>query len=450
MVRDWSRRRVLAALGATALAGCGRQPASPGTGAGDGAGSDDIPYDTAVGHDETTWDAYDTDWTAPTDPPSVEGVEPTVLVENLEIPWDIAFAPNGEVFLSERTGSIVRFEAFAGGAGETVAEPDAVIDAGSVEPGADEGSWWVPGGEGGLLGLAVHPTYPDPPLVYAYFTTDTDDGRRNTVHAFDVSADDPGSAHWPVVEGMPANQFHNGGRIEFGPANYLWVTTGDAGEKPLAQDTGSLAGKVLRLNPDGSAPEANPDLGDGADPRVYTYGHRNPQGISWLPDATPVVTEHGPSGGDEVSVLRPGANHGWPEVRGPDYAGTDFQPPVASAPSWAPSGSVFYTGDAVSNWGNRLLFGGLIGQELVAATIAPADQGMPQAGEGTAHDADWYDSEYAATTHEFFTDTLGRVRHVEQGPDGSLYAITSNRDGRAKQPFPRERDDVLVRLGPES
>ena len=443
-MRDWSRRGVLATLGVAALAGCGRQTNAPGT-ATDAPGG--IPYDTAVDHDATSWDGYEPDWAAPTAPPDTEGVEPTVLVENLEVPWDISFAPNGEVFLTERTGSIVRFEEFSAEGAETVAEPDAVIDAGSVEPGADERSWWVDGGEGGLLGVAAHPSYPDPPLVYAYFTTETDGGRENQVHVFDVSADDPGTNSWPIVEGMPADSYHNGGRLSFGPANYLWVTTGDAGQKPLAQDTGSLAGKVLRLNPDGSAPEANPDIGDGADPRIYTYCHRNPQGVSWLPDATPVVTEHGPGDGDEVSVLRPGVNCGWAEARGADYGGTGFHRPVASAPSWAPSGCVFCTGDAVANWGNRLLFGGLIGQQLVAATVAPGTQDPPEAGDGAAHDADWYSDNYVATTHEFFTDTLGRVRHVEQGPDGALYAITSNRDGRAKEPFPRGRDDVLVRLG---
>jgi glucose/arabinose dehydrogenase len=448
-----TRRGFLGALGVAGIAGC--------TGLFDDTGTYDrpsdvqgaIPYETAVDHDLSAWDRLDREWSAPTTSPLQSAVDYTVLVENLDVAWDLSFAPTGEVFVTERTGSIVRFEEFEGGSGETVAEPSAVVDAGSVDPGTDEQSWWVEGGEGGLLGNAVHPTYPDPPLVYAYFTTKVDDDeRRNTVAAFDVSADDPSQTFWPIVEGIPGDTIHNGGRLEFGPANYLWITTGDGGDSNVAQDLGSLGGKVLRVEPDGSAAPDNPDLGDDADPRIYTAGHRNVQGISWLPDATPVVTEHGPNGGDEVNVLRPGANYGWPNARNSgdfgDYDGTDYQPPVADATSWAPSGSVFYTGDSVPQWRNRFVFGGLIGQRINVTTITPAGDPLAPAEGGDRHDADWMDPDYTATTHPTFEDVLGRVRHVEQGPDGDLYAITSNRDGRSDDEFPLARDDVLVRLEP--
>ncbi|WP_136718050.1 PQQ-dependent sugar dehydrogenase [Halorientalis salina] len=459
-----TRRHLLAAVGASGFAGCtgflggaptNRTPGSSST-PGDGTTPSDrpeqLPYDTSVTHDETAWDGYAPDWSAPTDTPATDDLGAEVLVENLEIPWDLSVAPTGELFVTERTGRIVRFEAFADGRGETVAEPGAVIDAEAVDPGAEEGSWWVEGGEGGLLGIAVHPTYPDPPLVYAYFTTETDSGTQNAVRAFDVRDDDPASTSWPIVEGIPADTIHNGGRIEFGPANYLWITTGDASEGERAQDPTDLGGKILRVTPGGDPAPDNPDLGSDADPRIFTLGHRNPQGISWLPDATPVVTEHGPGGGDEVNVLRAGANYGWPEARNgegyADYADTDYQPPVADAVSWAPAGSVFYTGDAVHGLRNRLLFGGLIGQLLVAVTLG-TDANPPAVGDGELYDGDRYDDRYLAATQERLEDELGRIRHVEQGPDGDLYAITSNRDGRASGPFPGGRDDVLVRLTAE-
>lgn len=192
----------------------------------------------------------------------------------------LSFAPTGELFITERTGRIRRFEQFAGGDGEIVAEPDAVIDAESVEPDTEEMQWWVKGGEGGLLGVAVHPSYPAPPLVYTCFTTSTDTGKENAGYAFDVSADDPAANFWPIIEGIPGDKIHTGGRITFGPANYLWVTTGDAGEPESAQDLTSLGGKTLRVTPRGDPAPDNPDLGADADPRVFTYGHRNPQGIS--------------------------------------------------------------------------------------------------------------------------------------------------------------------------
>ncbi len=462
-----TRRHFLAALGVSGLAGCAGQagdetatettPGTPGrTPAGTPTSTDDIPnslpYDTTVGHDETAWDGYTPDWQSPTSTPAPDSIGFEVLVENLEIPWDLSFAPTGELFVTERTGRIRRFEGFEGSAGEVVTEPTAVIDAEAVAPGTDESKWWVEGGEGGLLGLTVHPAYPDPPLVYAYFTTETDGGKTNAVWAFDVQADDPATSAWPVVEEIPGDTIHNGGRIEFGPANYLWITTGDGSEGGRAQDLTNLGGKILRVLPNGDPVPDNPDLGSDADPRIFTYGHRNPQGISWLPDATPIITEHGPGGGDEVNVLRAGANYGWPEARTgegyADYAETDYQPPVAGATAWAPAGSVFYTGDSVPGLTNRFLFGGLIGQLVVAVTLGSADA-PPAAGDGRLYDDDWFDDAYLAASQERLTDVLGRVRHVEQGPDGDLYAITSNRDGRAGDGFPKERDDVLVRLTTE-
>jgi glucose/arabinose dehydrogenase len=496
-----TRRRILtaAAAGSAALAGCSTETADPtdtdgGTGAdgsdgpddgdggdsndgaggdgddggdgdsGDGDGGDDADgsddgttlgpaeYDVSTEHDIESWAAYDPEWEAPTTSPLSAEFTTEVLVENLEVPWDLSFANDGTLFLTERVGRVLTFD---GEDVRTIAEPESAIDAGSVEPGAEEAPWWVKGGEGGTLGVAAHPEYPDPPLIYVYFTADPDDteGVVNRVAAFDVHSDDPGEPYEVLIDGIPANQYHNGGRITFGPENYLWITCGDGGDESTPQDTGSLGGKILRITPGGDPAPDNPDLGADADPRVYTYGHRNPQGIVWLPDGTPLVSEHGPSGRDEINRLEPGANYGWAEVRArEEYPGSDYHRPLVNTGNytWAPTGSLFYTGDAVPALRNRMLTGGLNSQQVIATTITPAGEDLPPADDAKEqYQGEWTDPDYTATSHTMLTDKLGRIRHVEQGPDGALYLVTSNRDGRAEQPFPTERDDRLVRITPE-
>jgi len=447
---DWSRRRVLALAGATGLAGC-IAPSDPATGEESTPTEtvtpvEDDDYDLSVAHDVESWSEYAPDWSAPAEAPPTEPEVETVI-EGLEIPWDLAFAPNGDLFVSGRVGNIARF---AADDLERVAAPDVLDRADAIAPG-EEGGWWAGGSEGGLLGIAVHPNYPDVPLVYAIYTQEADGGHRNRVVYYDVSADDPTASETVVVDDIPGHRIiHNGARIAFGPANYLWITTGEGGTGANAQDPASLGGKLLRVEPDGSAPADNPDLGDGADGRIYTLGHRNPQGVSWLPDATTVATEHGPAGGDEIDHIEAGANYGWPEVRREgEYAGTGYHPPLVNTgrgTGWAPSGSVFYTGDAVPAWRNRLVVGTLVGQHVNVVTLTPPDGDLPLSDGGRRFDAGWLDDAYTATSHRALADVLGRVRHVEEGPDGGLYAITSNRDGRAQGEFPRERDDVLVRI----
>ena len=357
--------------------------------------------------------------------------------------------PGGDLFLTERTGRILRLDA---GDVRPVARPRDAIDAAAIDPGDDERPWWVEGGEGGTLGVAVHPDYPDPSSLYVYYTAETDDGTVNRVARYDPGADEPERTREVVIDGIPADRIHNGGRIAFGPEGALWVLTGDAGEAHLAGGPTSLAGKVLRVTPGGEPASENP--GDG-DPRIYTVGHRNPQGIAWLPDGTPIATEHGPEARDEVNLLEPGADYGWPRARGgPDYESyaDEYAPPVVNTgpdETWAPSGAVFYTGDAVSELRDRLLIGGLRSQQMIAVTLTPPDADPPPLdGDAARYGADWLDDAYQATAYRLLDDDLGRIRHVAQGPDGEAYAITSNRDGRARDPFPTDRDDVLVRLRP--
>ena len=468
-----NRRSFLAAVGVsgvTGLAGCGAPDeqqdgtTTPGT-QPPVTTVEEGEYDFSMDHDVESWSEYDPDWSHPVEAPNLD-VETETVVAGLEIPWDLSFAANGDLFISERVGRISRYDSTDL---ETVAAPDVIDHADSIAPG-EEGGWWEAGSEGGLMGLAVHPNYPDVPLVYAVYTREDEpavsggDDFVNRLSYFDVSADSPGETETVVIDDIPGNEIiHNGARLTFGPENYLWLTTGDAAsinpdlgtDQPLPQDLSSLAGKVLRLEPDGSAPESNPD--HGGDPRVYTYGHRNPQGITFMPDATPVENEHGPSQHDEVNVLEAGRNYGW-DVEGErgrtaeTYAGTDFARPVVNTTeeTWAPPGSVFYTADAVPSWQNRLVIGGLFSQRINLVTLYPTD-GEPASAEngGTRYDADWMNSDYSAVHHSVLEDDLGRIRHVEQGPDGALYAVTSNRDGRAQgDQFPQEGDDRLVRITP--
>ena len=455
-----NRRRFLASIGAAGLAGLAgcSLPSSPDndtTHAPTTEPPETVPittvenpgHDLSVGHDIENWQRYDPEWTHPTDPPNLD-VKTETVIEGLKIPWDLSFAPNGDLFISQRPGKLLRYES---GTLAEVASPDDIVDARAIGVD-DEGGWWAAGGEGGLMGIAAHPNYPDVPYVYAFYTYKEGDNKLNKLVYYDVSTDGPEAESTTVIDGIPGRTWHNGSRITFGPRNYLWVTTGDAGEPALAQDLTSLAGKVLRMNPDGSAPDDNPDI--GGDPRVYTYGHRNPQGLTFLPDGTPVENEHGPAAHDEVNVLTAGENYGWATEENrartaETYRGSDYARPVVNTTeTWAPPGSVFFTADSVPSWQNRLVIGGLRSQRINLVTIYPTD-GEPASADngGQRFDADWMNDGYSAVHHTALEDELGRIRHVEQGPDGTLYAVTSNRDGRAEG-FPVEGDDRLVRITP--
>ncbi len=444
MAPPYSRRRLLASVGVAAsasVAGCADEASPPE--------EVDSAYDLSVRHDIDAWDGYDPEWLPPETPPTEATFETETLVDDLEIPWDVAFATADEFFISERVGRIGHY---SGGELEAVIEPDSVIDhASSLESGHD---WWGGGSEGGLLGTALHPNYPDIPVLYAAYTYGAGgETYRNRVVYFDL---ENGYEETVVVDGIPGHRLiHNGARLAFGPRNYLWLTTGDADLTEQSADPNSLAGTVLRLEPDGTAPGDGPTLGD---PRVHTYGHRNPQGIAWLPDGTPVATEHGPASRDEINVLEAGTNYGWPSVRGvPDDAEHDTYAEESGVASplvhtgteetWAPSGCVFYTGEAVPALRNRLLVGCLASQRLTAVSIYRST--APDIG-GSRYDADWFGSSYEAVSHSLLEDDLGRIRHVTQGPEGELYALTSNRDGRSDQPtedaFPQASDDRLVRI----
>ncbi|MDP2712378.1 MAG: PQQ-dependent sugar dehydrogenase [Solirubrobacteraceae bacterium] len=321
--------------------------------------------------------------------------EVTTIAEGLDVPWEIAFLPDRRALISERPGTIRLLSAD----GELRDEPLAEVQRVEAE------------GEGGLLGLAVDPQFDDNGFVYAYRTTA--DG--NEVVRLRLDGESL-TEQATIVENIPAGAIHNGGRLGVGPDDRLYITTGDAGDEGSSQRDG-LAGKVLRMEPAAYR-------GDGATPETFTTGHRNPQGLAWQPGSDRLFsTEHGPTGDDEVNVLRAGRNYGWPEAQGTDHG--DFEAPAAvyGDETIAPSGATFVTLPD-SAWTGDLLFGGLAGTQIRRLQVDGATVTSQQALLG---------------------DQLGRTRTVVEGPDGALYALTSNTDGRGS---PRDGDDRLMRIVP--
>lgn len=310
--------------------------------------------------------------------------EPATVAADLAAPWSIAVV-GGAVLVSERDTGDIR---------EIVGDTTRVV--GTV-PGV------VFGGEGGLLGIAADGD--DGLFVYS-----TGSG-GNRVERFDVSGA-PGSLAFgeaaTVLDGIPSARTHNGGRIAIGPDGMLYVTTGDASVPDLAQDRDSLAGKILRMTPEGAVPADNPF----PDSFVYSYGHRNPQGIAWAEDGTLFASEFGQNTWDELNVITPGANYGWPVVEG-QGGGADFVDPVQqwSTVEASPSGIAVIEG--------TVFIANLRGERVRAVPVADP-----------------------STATEYYVGELGRIRDVVAAPDGDLWILTNNTDGRGAGP--RDGDDRLL------
>jgi glucose/arabinose dehydrogenase len=328
--------------------------------------------------------------------------EPKVqtIATGLEIPWEIAFLPDGRALITERPGRV----RLLGPDGKLRPSPVANVDV-------------VADGEGGLLGLAVDPDFERNSFVYLYRTTD----RGNQVARYRLDGTRL-REQAVVIQDIPAGRVHDGGRIRFGPDRRLYVSTGETGNGELAQNPDSLGGKFLTLTPDAYR-------GDGGEPQVFSTGHRNPQGFDWEPRTGRLVaTEHGPSGSDgphgfdELNVVRQGGNYGWPEVYGREH-GAFVAPVAVYEEAIAPSGGSFVTKPG-SAWTGDFLFGALVGEQIRRVRLR---------GDRVVVNEPLFEGEY------------GRIRTVVQGPDGALYALTSNRDGRGS---PRDGDDRLLRIVP--
>jgi glucose/arabinose dehydrogenase len=327
-----------------------------------------------------------------------------VVATGLEVPWALAFSPDGRIFITERPG---RLRVISGGV--LLPQPVAVLPVASVR-------------ESGLLGLALDPEFEENHFLYVYYTYREGRALWNRVVRLTESG---GRAGEPVVllEGIPGATIHDGGRLRFGPDGRLYITAGDSARELLAPELSSLAGKVLRLNPDGSIPHDNPFPGSP----IFSYGHRNPQGLAWQPATGQLfATEHGPQGHDEVNIIGAGSNYGWPAAKGRQGAERGFSLPVAESGggTWAPSGATFYTGSHFPQWQGHLFFAGLRSTALWHMDPAAAQPLEPQ---------------------PLLKGQYGRLRDVVQGPGGFLYLLTSNRDGRGN---PTPEDDRLLRLAP--
>ncbi len=327
----------------------------------------------------------------------LEEADFTTIATGLEIPWEIAFLPGGDLLVTERPGRLKRISPDG-----AVAEISGLADVRHS-------------GEGGLLGVAVHPRHAENGWVYLYQTVASGGASKNRVDRYRLD----GNAlveRTTIIQNIPGAIYHDGGELAFGPDGKLYVTTGDATQATLAQDLKSLAGKILRLNDDGTIPRDNP-----YDSAVWSYGHRNPQGLAWDGQGRLWSTEHGRSGVrsgyDELNLIEKGRNYGWPDIEGDEELPGKMKPVVHSGASdtWAPASLVYREGD--------MYFGGLRGEALYQAKVM--------------------DDPVVVLSH--FEKEYGRIRAVAVGPDDMLYFTTSNRDDRG---IPKEGDDKIIRVNP--
>lgn len=326
------------------------------------------------------------------DPPEPPGSAPSTTVEapetltsNLDSPWSIAFYGD-TALVSERDAARI-LEIGTDGTAREIGVIDGV----------------AAGGEGGLLGIAVHEDH-----LYAYFTA----ARENRIERFELLGQ-PGALALgdaeTILAGLPSATHHNGGRIAFGPDGMLYATVGDAGDQESAQDHEALSGKILRMTPDGDVPGDNPF----SESLVYSYGHRNPQGIAWDENGTLYASEFGQDTWDELNIIQPGGNYGWPEVEGIAEQ-QEFIDPVQQ---WKPEGA---SPSGIAIVGNTIYIANLRGERLREVPLADPS---------------------VATEH--FVGEYGRLRDIVVAPDGALWLLTNNTDGRGES---GPDDDRILRI----
>jgi glucose/arabinose dehydrogenase len=344
--------------------------------------------------------------------PGNRDLKVTTVARDLDTPWEIAFAPDGRMFFTERPG-VVR-----------------VTQNGQTSAWLKLDSVATEIGESGLTGIAIDPDFANNGYVYVAFTYAQSksplvlvnkivrykENPQTKVPAFDKT----------LIDGIPGNYLHNVGPLKFGPDGKLYATVGEIFKPELAQDPNSLNGKILRMNPDGTVPSDNPTAGS----YVYSLGHRNPQGLAFQPETGRIyATEHGPSEEqgccqDEINLIEAGKNYGWPLITG-SKTQAGLEAPIyysGDTATWAPAGATFVTNGA---WKGSMVFTGLRGQALYRAILDPNDP------------------KKVTEVKRYFYQEYGRLRDVTEGPDGKLYLSVSNQDGRGK---PDDDDDRILAI----
>jgi len=340
--------------------------------------------------------------TSPTDPiplpipnSNSESDFVTILAENLDKPRAIAVS-NDRIFVTEKDGMIKVIQ------NNTLLEsPLATLRGADVF-------------DGGLLGIALHPNFSTNHYMYVFLTYEEDDNLWNKILKITESENKLQNAE-TILDKIPGSSFTNGGFMKFGPDEKLYVGTGTISDAShLPQDLDSLSGKILRLNDDGTIPDDNPF----SNSPVYSLGHRNPQGMTWDDDGNLFVAEFGPDKNDEINLIQAGKNYGWPEEQ--CSGDKDFEDAfLCYDPSIEPGGILFYSGDSLD-----------FESPFILASMRAANLYQ-------------LDFEEGLSSQKSILSGIGRVRDVVQGPDGSLYVITSNTDGKG---FPDSMDDKLLRI----
>jgi glucose/arabinose dehydrogenase len=339
-----------------------------------------------------------------------------VVADHLNVPWDMDAASDGRIFFTERPG-VIRVIV----AGKLQAEPVFKF----TDPFYSQS-------ESGLLGIVLDRNFAANHYFYVYHTYQENKQTQNRVLRM-VEKGNKATIDKVLIDHLPGEVNHDGGRIKIGPDGLLYITAGDALDRPSAQDVAKLGGKILRIGLDGSIPKDNPFPGSP----VYSLGHRNPQGLAWNPTTGKLFSsEHGQSAHDEINMIEPGANYGWPLIEGDQgtVAAKDrgllgpgpLKKPLAHSgdTTWAPSGIAFVS---QGPWKGNLLVANLRGEQIIRVIFQKDQQSIQ-------------------SLDYLFKNELGRVRNVYEAADGSIYIMTNNRDGRGD---PQEGDDRLIRWKPK-
>jgi glucose/arabinose dehydrogenase len=343
------------------------------------------------------------------------------VATNLEVVWSIVFAPDGRMFFTERPGRV------------------RVIENGKLR---EKPFFTVPdielSGESGLMGIILHPNFAENHFVYmAYAYQDANKNQTVRVARYRETGEtlvEPKT----IIEAIPASRYHSGTRLKFGADGKLYITTGDATKQTRAQQIDSINGKTLRLNDDGTIPNDNPFVNTkNARPEIWTYGHRNAQGMDFQPESGLMFqTEHGPSiidgvslfkrtGGDEVNIVERGKNYGWAKISHNMRREGMETPIIEYSPAVAPASAMFYRGNLFPELKNNFLFGTLKGEAIIRLVL---------------------DGRKIVSQDKLLEKQYGRIREVAEGLDGSIYFSTSNRDGRGDA---TKEDDRILRLVPD-